>query len=154
VESGAKYDEIKYDRGHRSTIRKNEFIFDDTIDQIDDLENLDAQAGNRPFIEGNTDTTINTMLVGMGDTEVIGDFPEVIMETPAEAEEDSDRTPGTERTSRLVSEFNQEGIKYGPLGLVKDSIFVGKITVRVEENLNEVLVHKDFRLSDPGNGDL
>jgi hypothetical protein len=58
------------------------------------------------------------------------------------------------RVSFLLVELILRGVKYGILGLIKDSIFVEKVSVRLEENLNEVIVHKDFKLSDPMNGDL
>lgn len=49
---------------------------------------------------------MNTMVVGLGDSQVLGELPMVILETPSE--NDTGDTPQNDRTTRCFAEFGQE----------------------------------------------
>ena len=53
---------------------------------------------------------------------------------------------GQSRTSFTQSIDDEDEFNSGVLELVKNNIFVSKINVKIEEDLNEILVHRDFRM--------
>lgn len=85
---------------------KKEFNFDDPIVQQEELANSDVHRARETVTQPNMDSTMNTMLVGLGDSQVLGDLPMVILETPAENE--SGDTPQNDRTTRYLAEIGQE----------------------------------------------
>jgi hypothetical protein len=85
---------------------KKEFNFDDPIVQQEELADSDVHRARETVTQPNMDSTMNTMLVGLGDSQVLGDLPMVILETPAENE--SGDTPQNDRTTRCFAEFGQE----------------------------------------------
>jgi hypothetical protein len=87
-------------------IEKAELIFDDPIVQQEELANTDIYRVPQTPTQPNLDSTMNTMMMGLGDSQVIGELPMVVLEGPDEDE--SGDTPKSDTTTRFFAEFGQE----------------------------------------------